>query len=97
MRFPERFLKSFLEECGNDLLLLGRYLREWTGSSAVHLPEIRRKVFQTVRGDLEKLRSLSPDAVTALFVVSVFYKFEVPIEPLLSKLTREHGTKVARD
>jgi RecA/RadA recombinase len=77
---PRPILKAFMEECGSDLLILGRYLKEWTGSSLVNLPEIRKKVFHTIREDLEQLRSISPDAVAALFVVSLFYRFEVPVE-----------------
>lgn len=89
---PPAILRSFVEECGTDLLLLGRYLREWNGSSSVHLPELRRKVFQTVRSDLERLRTLSPDSVTALLVVSIFYRFEVPLERIF--LERDLGLKI---
>ena len=77
---PPTVLRAFMEECGSDLLLLGRYLREWTGSTMTPLPEIRKKVIQAVLVDLEKLRILSPDAVSALLVVSMFYRFEVPVE-----------------
>jgi hypothetical protein len=83
-------LKAFTEECGNDLLLLGRYLREWDGSSLVHLPEIRRKVFHTVQQDLESLRRFAPDAITVLLVVSMFYRYEVAVE----RTFLEHDIKV---
>ena len=57
---PPPILKAFMEECGSDLLILGRYLKEWTGSSLVNLPEIRKKVFHSVWSDLEKLPTLLP-------------------------------------
>jgi hypothetical protein len=77
---PPAVLRALIEECGTDLLLLGRYLREWQGTSFVHLPDIRRKVFQTVRADLETLRARSPDAVSALLVISLFYRNELQVE-----------------
>jgi PUA domain len=77
---PPAVLKAFTEECGNDLLLIGRYLREWDGSSTIHLPEIRKQVFLSVRRDLESLRQVSTDAITVLLITSLFYRFEVPVE-----------------
>jgi hypothetical protein len=77
---PAQILKAFIEECGNDLLLLGRYIRQWNGQQSIHLPDVRRRVFQSVRDDLERLRAGSADSVKALFIVSLFYRYEVPVE-----------------
>lgn len=77
---PPAILKAFISECGSDLLVLGRYLKEWDGSSSVHLGEIRNRVFQTVQTDLELLRIKSPDAVKVILVLGIFYSFEIPVE-----------------
>ena len=77
---PPAVRTAILTECGPDLLILGRYLREWNGLPNVHLPAIRSKVFDTVRCDLELLRTKTPDAIKILLVIGVFYRFEVPVE-----------------
>jgi hypothetical protein len=77
---PPVVLKTLQEECGTDLLLLGRYLREWEGGAFVHLPDIRRSVFQTVKNELERLRAKSPDSVAALLIISLFYRYEIQVE-----------------
>jgi hypothetical protein len=70
----------FVNECGNDVLLLGRYLTEWNGISPANIESIRSKVFKKVFEDLESMRQTSPDAVKVLLIVGMFYRFEVPIE-----------------
>jgi hypothetical protein len=63
---PPTILKAFMEECGNDLLLLGRYLREWNGSALTSLPEIRNRVKQTVLGDLRSSETYLPTQLRPL-------------------------------
>jgi hypothetical protein len=70
----------FVNECGNDLLLLGRYLSEWDGSSSVALGSLRQAVSETIRDDLERLKRFAPDAVRAFLVLGVFYRFEIGVE-----------------
>jgi predicted ribosome-associated RNA-binding protein Tma20 len=72
--------KLFVSECGNDVLLLGRYLSEWDGASPVNLDTIKKGVFRKVQDDLELMRQSAPDAIKALLVLGVFYKFEIPVE-----------------
>lgn len=72
--------KIFVSECGNDLLLLGRYLSEWDGASPVNLETIKKAVIKKVHDDLELLRRSSPDAIKALLVLGLFYRFEIPVE-----------------
>jgi len=79
-QIPPAVLKAFISECGSDLLILGRYLREWDGSSSVHLGSIRERVFNTVQSDLALLRHKIPDAIKIILVLGVFYRFEVPVE-----------------
>lgn len=76
----------FVNECGNDVLLLGRYLSEWDGSSTVNLEEIRNAVFRKVYDDLEHMKRYSPDAVKVLLVLGVFYRFEIEVEEQFFKL-----------
>lgn len=77
---PPILKNLFINECGNDVLLLGRYLSEWNGKSPVNLDEIRNAVFKKVYGDLEHMKQYSPDAVKVLLVLGVFYRFEIRVE-----------------
>jgi pseudouridine/archaeosine synthase-like protein len=71
---------QFVNECAGDLLLVGRYLREWDGRAEVNLDDLRAQVFKGVALDLERARNISPDAVTVNLVLGLFYRFEIPVE-----------------
>jgi RecA/RadA recombinase len=73
-------MNLFVHECANDLLILGRYLKEWDGAPRVKLEQLRDAVANAIRLDLEKIRIKSPDAVKAFLILGVFYKFEIRVE-----------------
>ncbi len=77
---PPLALGLFRRECAGDLLILGRYLREWNGSSSVNLDELHAQVFKGIRMDLEHLRRHTPDAVRLMLVLGIFYRFELSVE-----------------
>jgi hypothetical protein len=71
---------AFVNECAYDLLILGRYLKQWDGSPRLNIEQLRHQVGNSIREDLEKLRRFSPDAVLSLFILCIFYKFEIRVE-----------------
>ena len=71
---------SFVNECGNDLLILGRYLKAWNGDRNINFSELRIKVIESIFQDIESLQKVNNDAVKVLFVVGLFYRFEVRVE-----------------
>ncbi len=71
---------SFINECGNDLLILGRYLKEWNGSTSINFSKLHNKVIDSIYRDIENLKQRNIDAVKVLFIVGLFYRFEVRVE-----------------
>ena len=77
---PPAICNVFINECTNDLLLLGRYLKEWDGSSKLQVEQLRKKVFRSLHNDLVRMRARSSDAVRVLLVLGLFYRFELAVE-----------------
>ncbi len=95
---PPLILGSFRQECSGDLLILGRYLREWDGASSVNLNELHAQVVQAIRLDLEQLRTHTPDAIRIILVLGMFYRFELSVESsfLEAELGFDMGYLVSR-
>jgi len=72
--------RIFSHECANDLLLLGRYLREWDGTEAPDIDGLRRSVHRSILDDLERLRGKDKGSVHSLLILAIFYRFEIPVE-----------------
>lgn len=70
INIPPSILSAFLAECGNDLLLLGRYLREWDGNPNISLFDIRDKVFRKTiaRGCSSSFKRLSASSMVLINV-----------------------------
>jgi predicted ribosome-associated RNA-binding protein Tma20 len=80
---PPATKQQFLQEVANDLLILGQFLAAWNGSPTVNIPNIREAVFCNVREGLVRLKRVTPHAVSVIFILGVFYRFEVLVDVVL--------------
>lgn len=88
----EEGIDKFSRYCGDDLVHLGYFLKNWEGG-IVNINKLEKKVIDNIHKDLKRLNRKCNDAIDIMFTLAAFtYPFEFPISA--DFLTEKLGIKM---